>query len=224
MPKPRCQIKVGDSFGRLTVAGEPILLPHGNGTDRQTHVVCKCECGEYCLKVAYHLIDGRIKSCGCLQAENRIAMATKHGELSGRCSGGRAKTTRLYRAWVSMRMRCSNSNERCYENYGGRGIFVCQEWQDFVAFREWATSNGFSEKLKLDRIDNSGPYAPWNCRWATRRQQANNKRSNRRILAFGEDKTLSEWLRDPRVMVSAKTIRSRLIKGWNPDEALSTET
>ncbi len=87
---------------------------------------------------------------------------------------------RLFVAWCSMKARCNNPQRKDYKNYGGRGIQVCAEWiNDFSAFHSWATDNGYSDELTIDRIDVNGNYEPSNCRWATIQEQQKNKRTNK---------------------------------------------
>lgn len=98
--------------------------------------------------------------------------------------------TRLFGIWGNMRQRCNNIGYRDYGNYGGRGIYVCGEWDSFVSFRDWSMSNGYSDRLSLDRIDNNGPYSPSNCRWADRITQQGNKRNNLMCTYNGEKRSL----------------------------------
>lgn len=101
---------------------------------------------------------------------------------------------RLYRIWADMKRRCKNSDRPNYKNYGGKGIRVCQEWENsFDSFREWALNNGYSDDLSIDRIDNNGNYEPSNCCWVTAKEQANNKRNNLHIEYKGETRTLAQW-------------------------------
>ena len=101
--------------------------------------------------------------------------------------------TRLYRIWIAMRSRCYSEKNESYKDYGGRGISVCDEWSNsFVAFMQWSLSSGYQENLTIDRIDTDGNYCPENCRWATRKEQANNKRNTLYITFEGITHTSSE--------------------------------
>lgn len=98
-----------------------------------------------------------------------------------------------YPSWHSMMDRCENPNVQNYGLYGGRGIRVCDEWHDIQEFEKWAEQTGYEPGLTLDRIDVNGDYCPNNCRWATRKEQANNRRNTLYITFLGETHTLSEW-------------------------------
>lgn len=110
------------------------------------------------------------------------------------------------------------------QELGGRGITVCPEWLDFIRFFDWAISNGYREDLTLDRINNNGNYDPDNCRWATRKEQARNSRSNRQILFNGKIKTLAEWAEERAKILGTKsgTLRSRLHRDWSIERAFNT--
>ena len=110
--------------------------------------------------------------------------------------------TRLHKVWQNMRNRCYNSNTPDYKYYGGRGIKICKDWNDFTVFELWAMSNGYSDTLTLDRIDVNGDYCPANCRWATRKEQSNNKRNLHIIEHKGEIKTLTEWSKTLNIPIS----------------------
>lgn len=92
-----------------------------------------------------------------------------------------------------MHRRCYGVGAKAYEDYGGRGISICEEWGNYEAFREWALLSGYKDNLTIDRIDNNGNYCPENCRWATAKQQANNRRSNHSVKYMGGTHTVSEW-------------------------------
>ena len=128
--------------------------------------------------------------------------------------------TKLYFVYHKIKDRCYNPNEKGYKNYGGRGIAMCQEWQDdFMNFYNWAIENGYKEGLSIDRINNNGNYEPSNCRWATREIQNKNKRSNRYITFNGETKTLTDW--SLSLGFSDDTVRRRLKDGWSIERALT---
>lgn len=121
------------------------------------------------------------------------------------------KKTRLNNIYYHMKDRCHNSNSDMYKYYGARGIEVCLEWRNsYNTFKEWALSNGYSEELTIDRIDNNKGYCPANCRWVTMKEQSRNKRSNRLIAYKGETKTLTEWA---EIMgVNRRTLQNRLCR------------
>lgn len=166
-------------------------------------VRCICDCGN--ITVIRHrslLITQTTKSCGCIRRKHGLS---KHP---------------LFSVWIHMRERCTNSNHESYENYGGRGIYVCKEWDDdFNSFYGWALNNGWGKGLELDRIDNDKEYSPNNCRIVTRRVNSLNRRSNRLISFRGKTQTLIEWCREFDFKPS--TIGSRLINGWSIEQALS---
>lgn len=134
-----------------------------------------------------------------------------HGE--SRCRGVVAE----YTAWCSMRQRCLDPNCGCYCRYGGRGITVCPEWESYEQFLS-DMGRRPSPSHQIDRKDNNGPYAPWNCSWATRAEQARNRRSTKLITYSGETKCLADW-----AAVIGKPwwfISQRLRRGWSVEKAL----
>lgn len=126
--------------------------------------------------------------------------------------------TRLYKIWTAMRERCNRERHSHYKDYGGRGITICSEWDDYVAFRNWANNNGYSDELTLDRIDYNGNYEPSNCRWVTYKEQARNKRSNRIIEYKGHKYVLTELAE--KIGMNKTTLKERLNKGWSVEDAV----
>lgn len=131
-------------------------------------------------------------------------------------------TTKLYRVWSEMKERCRNPHRHNYENYGGRGIDVCDEWANsYLTFKEWAISNGYCEGKAIDRIDNEKGYCPENCRWATQKEQQRNKRNNRLVTLNGETKTLAEW--SEITGINHGVLWNRIFHlGWSIEKAFAT--
>lgn len=119
---------------------------------------------------------------------------------------------------------CYNDNCKDFKNYGGRGITVCDKWlNDKWEFVAWAYEKGWERGRSLNRIDNNGPYAPWNCNWQDARSQARNRRSNTVLSAFGETKTLVEWSEDSRCRVAYNSLLHRIRMGWSHSDAISLD-
>ena len=161
----------GQQFGRLT-AVEP---SEKDDTRDELTWKCLCDCGNTVYVPAKYLLSGNTKSCGCLKMDGLLERNTKHGKAR------RRKATRLYKVWIGMRQRCNDPNQKSYPDYGGRGIRVCQEWDNFEAFESWAMSNGYdpnsvNRECTIDRIDVNGNYEPSNCRWVSAAVQNKNKR------------------------------------------------
>lgn len=151
----------GRRFGRLVVLGPDGTNHHGSARWR-----CRCDCGQCRVVVGRYLREGSVRSCGCYRRERITRMNLRHGMWN----------TPEYRAWRSMKDRCTNTRHRAWPNYGGRGITVCPEWlasfEAFMAHVGPRPSPGHS----LDRIDNDGDYRSGNVRWALLSQQARNRR------------------------------------------------
>lgn len=173
-------VSPGEKYGKLTVVE---LAIDGNANKRKW--LCKCECGGDKITSEDNLKRGHCKSCGCLYS--KIGGKSKHGTERGESK------TRLYKIWSRMIWRCERPNYKYFKDYGGRGIAVCSDWHNFKLFKEWANNNGYSEYLSLDRIENDKGYSPDNCRWATAKQQANNRRNNVKVFYQGEERTIAEW-------------------------------
>lgn len=206
MGRPRVKVEQGKKYNHLTA----LCFSHIDEKGHQMWL-CECDCENHTRKIirASYLVSGHTTSCGC---QKNKQPNYKHGMCYDR----------LYGIHQKMISRCYKTYEKSYKNYGGRGIKVCDEWRNsFVAFAEWAKSNGYQEDLTIDRINVNGDYSPDNCRWVNMKIQQNNRRNNHLILFNGEIHTLSEW--QDITGISEDNIYARLKLGWSVEKAL-TET
>lgn len=195
----------GQRFGRLVVVKQ--MPERKNG---RVLWECKCDCGNTTYVASYSLKSGHAKSCGCLHLEKNKTNRITHGF---------SKTERLYNVWKSMRQRCNCETNQDYKHYGGRGIEVCEEWQEsYLTFRNWAMSNGYENNLSIDRIDVDGDYCPENCRWVTQYEQTRNCSRNHYITYNGETLTITDMAE--KYNINIRTLKSRLDAGWSIEDAL----
>lgn len=212
----------GQRFGRLVVIERTEI-----DTARRPRWLCKCDCGAYKVVSSVHLKNGSTKSCGCLRREEVSKRSTEIARRIGKNNKTHGmRNTRLYHIWCGIKRRCLNPNAKPYDNYGGRGITICDEWKnDFMNFYNWAMANGYQENLTIDRKDNDGNYEPSNCRWASYEEQANNRRkakySNRtHCIEFnGEIHSLMEW--SEITGINYGTLQKRIKLGWTIEKALT---
>lgn len=191
----------GQRFGMLTVVGRAGSVLRPSGRLRCPIWTCLCDCGLTGTPTSENLRTGNTTSCGC-----------QHGEQHG----GRHAVE--YEIWCSMRARCDNPKNKAFHNYGGRGIGYDPAW---VRFSQFIADVGPrpSDLHSLDRRDNEKGYSKDNCRWATKKEQCNNRRGNRLITALGKTQTLMQWADETGIPQG--TIRFRIESLWLPDEAVS---
>lgn len=197
------EVNVGQRFGRLQVLE---VLPKSG---RYLYLRCVCDCGTECVKRKSHVVSGRTKSCGCYSADVARERMTTHGKSK----------TSAYHSWRNMLDRCENPKHIEYARYGARGIKVCEWWHTFSGFWE-DMGDTYQDGLSIDRIDVYGDYFPGNCRWATRIEQANNKRNNFYITMNDETHSLADWCRIRNLNYQA--VHARISAGWDIEKALST--
>ena len=126
---------------------------------------------------------------------------------------------RLYRIWKAMRSRCHNPNATEYDRYGGRGIDICEEWDDYFVFREWSLTHGYADNLTIDRIDNDKGYSPDNCRWITIKEQQQTRSSCHLITFNGKTQNITQWAKE--FNMSRDKLKRRLELGWPIERALT---
>lgn len=200
---------IGERFNKLVV-----LKRVDNDTHKNTRWLCACECGKEKIIVGYNLKSGNTQSCGCLNVEKIITRSTKHGH------NARGKTSKIYISWRNMIQRCGDPKSANYNNYGGRGITVCQWWMKFENFLE-DMGEPPTDQRQIDRIDNDGNYCKANCRWATPKEQNRNRRDNHLETHNGKTQCLAVWAEE--LNINYNTLCSRIFTyNWPVEKALTT--
>lgn len=176
----------GQTFGTLQA------LKKIDGTHTSpTKWLCRCTvCGETYEVASYNLRHGKANPCPCSkkQLSGKDSPTYIHGDSH----------SRLHNIWTGMLNRCRNPNVSRYECYGGRGISVCPEWHEYLSFKEWALTHGYSQDLSIDRIDVNGNYEPSNCRWITMKEQAANRRPRKKGTNHGRNENSADsWRCEP---------------------------
>lgn len=161
----------GQRFERLVA-----IKPVETNAEGNVMWLCKCDCGNETVVNSQKLKSGHTRSCGCLGNE----ITTLRNKAGRKDPNVLRRENRIYRIYYGMITRCYNPKDtKAYKHYGALGVSVCQEWLDsYEAFEAWALSHGYRDNLSIDRINPFGNYEPDNCRWATAKEQANNRRAN----------------------------------------------
>ena len=194
------RVKSGERYGRWLVLGR------FKRESNSSQAFCKCDCGTEKYVRFTHLKSGRSVSCGCYRKE----LYTVHGKSD----------FRIYQVWADMKGRCQNKKDRNYKNYGGRGVSVCEEWQEFQPFMEWALVNGYADALTIERIDNNGNYEPDNCKWVMQSEQCQNRRSCNYITYKGITKNITQWAKETGL--HRAVLYYRISSGWSIEKAFTT--
>lgn len=198
---------LGNHFGRLTV----VEKTNKRGSSGAVFWKCLCECGKTKDISSSCLQTGQTKSCGCLFIDT-ISAKGKAKRIHGMTK------TNTYRSWTGMKQRCYNPNNKKYPIYGGAGITVCEEWKN--SFTNFLNDMGECPKnLTLDRIDVKKGYSKENCRWATQKQQQNNRSNNVMITVGEKPMTMSEYCEQHGL--NQDNVQWRLKHGWSQQEAVS---
>ena len=205
----KLEINQGDKFSKWTIIEE--IAPKIISNKPRRMFRCKCECGNIGEVQLVCLRNGHSTSCGCEQKKKASAANTKHG----------LEKHPLYSTWKNMKRRCNNPNASEYENYGGKGICVCEDWSsNFQSFYDWSIDNGWSKELTIDRIDTNGNYCPENCRWASIEIQMNNTTRNHYIEYEGNTYTLSTLAK--HLNIPYNIVRYRLSNcKWNVEQLIN---
>lgn len=201
----RLTVRFLDGFYRTTCLGRP---------QRQPIWRCQCDCGKESKVVGGQLRSGNTKSCGCLHNELLARQSRTHG-----FKPKNGIPHPFYFRWYGMIQRCGHKNHSSYKNYGARGIKVCKRWRRFDLWLQ-DMGNSFERGLTIERRNNLKNYSPSNCRWATRKEQANNSRSNTILTLNGESMNVAQW--SERTGIPRTRLYMRLKAGWSVKKTLGT--
>lgn len=205
-PSSRAIDIAGQRFGRLVA----IRFLGSRLHDGSRCYECHCDCGEVLILETNRLRSGNTRSCGCLRREITVDRMTTHG-------GCRWPE---YKVWRVMIQRCELKTSQSYPRYGGRGISVCEQWMH--SFENFISDMGrrSSQNHSIERKDNNGNYEPSNCRWATRKEQNRNTRTNTFLTVGGEARCIAEWA-EMRGL-KKETVYARIALWWTPERAVNT--
>jgi hypothetical protein len=206
MVKNRLIINPGAKYNMLTVVSDApnVRLPSGQ-VNRM--ILCKCDCGKEKVIRLVHLKNNKIRSCGCLNGRER------HGLSS----------TKLYKVWLGIRNRCYRPSYSEWHLYGGKGIKLCDEWNNsFHAFYDWCLANGWKDGLHTDRIDSNKDYEPTNCRFVTPLVNVCNISTTIYAKHNGGMASLRLLVEQAGKSKDYHTIRCRFKRGWSAKRAIET--
>jgi hypothetical protein len=200
-------VEAGARFGAWTVLA-PAETRHW-----RKYWLCRCDCGQENSAAEKRLLAGQ--SHGCRRC---VAKGNKHGVTHGESDSCSWRASAEYRTWVKMHGRCRHKTDKRYEQYGGRGIRVCERWATYEAFLA-DVGRRPSAKHSLDRINVNGHYEPGNVRWATQIEQQRNRTNNRHITFRGRTQTLSAWVEELELVRTR--VWARLSMGWDVERAFT---
>jgi len=183
-------------MGKCVICGNLFRPRKSRGTETKT---CSTKCGKKLGEKTSGKSSPRLRHGGAVKGQSE----------------------KLYGVWCDMKKRCYCPTANNFNYYGGRGIYVCDEWvSNYGSFRDWALNAGYQEGLWIERIDNNGIYSPSNCKWATIKEQANNRSTARMITCFNKTQTVAKWAEETGI--NPRTIKSRLyVYGWDTERALT---
>ena len=215
--KPIKYAKIGDKFGHRTIISDPFFKKGSDGKNKCFYLV-ECDCDD---KTQDEISASQLKSKpgACIECKRRktVEIHFKHGHAALK------NKPKSYSLWLSIKARCTDSNHHKYHRYGGRGIKLVEPYySNYAIFCKHIHEDGYREGLQIDRRDNNGNYCRENWRFVNKIVQANNRSNNRLITVFGETKTMMEWTRDSRCVVTYSCLKTRLNKGWEPQKAITT--